>query len=89
MDAPQHRRNSRNGSPHNLLGQPDSRPHGRVSNKTIYGIALIGLMLFKFLMTWILGITPDHMLTTLNLVVGCVGGVLLILGRRDAPKNNV
>ena len=64
------------------------RSHRRVSNKRIYGIALIVVMLFKFLMTWLLDVTPDPMLTTINLAVGCVGVVLLMLGRRDQRKYN-
>lgn len=59
-----------------------------MSNKRIYGIALIVVMLFKYFMTWLLGVTPDPTLTTLNLVAGCMGGILLFLGWRDEQKKN-
>ena len=45
-----------------------SRP--QVNNKTVYGWSLMAVVVFKFVMTWILGVRPEPLPTTITLAAG-------------------
>ena len=75
-----------NGSPHDLP-TIEKRPPPRVNNQTIYGTALIAVVVFKFLMPWRLGVRPELLPTTMTLVAGFAGIVLIVLGRRECVKD--
>ncbi|HWB12732.1 MAG TPA: hypothetical protein VG826_26135 [Pirellulales bacterium] len=70
-----------NGSRHARAEQESAR-HRRMNRWTSYGIAAVVFVLFKGLVTWILGITPDPMLAGFNLIVASAGVAFIMLGRK-------
>lgn len=86
MVSSQEPRESRNGAPRHASDwviRP--RRHGIV--KRSFGFAMVMLMLFRFFMTWLLNLTPDPMLSSINLAIGIAGITLILLARREDRDN--
>jgi len=78
---------SRNGAIH-VFRTPERKPHYQMGNKTIYGMALVFVALFKFSMTWLASVKPEPMNATITAFAGCVGIVLMVLGWREDRRSD-
>jgi hypothetical protein len=60
----------------------------RTNRKTIYGIAMVLVSLFKFSITLIMGLTPEPMNATITFLFGCLGAALIVAGQLGERNSN-
>lgn len=53
----------------------------RVSRKTLWGLSMVLVALFRFCMTWALNVTPEPVNVTLTAIIGLLGMTLFVWGR--------
>lgn len=73
---------ARNGKPiaagNTLKSANQSRGLGK---KTLWGLSMVMVALFRFCMTWALNVPPEPLNVTLTSIVGVVGMMLFAWGR--------
>lgn len=52
-----------------------------VSRMTLWGLSMVLVALFRFFMTWALGVSPEPVNVTLTSIIGVVGVMLFMWGR--------
>jgi hypothetical protein len=73
---------ARNGKPIAAGDTPKSANQSRgVGRKTLWGLSMVMVALFRFFMTWALNVTPEPVNVTLTSIIGVLGMMLFTWGR--------
>ena len=73
-----------NGKPIAAGDTPKSAVQSRgVGRKTLWGTSMVMVALFRFLMTWAIGVPPEPVNVLITAIFGAVGIVFFTWGRRE------
>lgn len=79
--------NACNGKPITNLDTPKPNHQSRrVGRKTHWGLSMVMVALFRFFMTWAIGVPPEPVNVLITAIFGAMGIVLFTFGRWEQTR---